>query len=262
MYYKLPSVEGYDALYSKRYGQFIGYIANEEFIESSWSVVIFPKNSKNTPKAINLLDIKYIAHKLTDNGVSWTFPYWTYPKGQFELIYKDKYYEFYQNSNVFPRTFLVGKYRVIKDEKQSLKTIFSDDFDLRREIVLEDDPKIAGANGDIGDAKIINYQPNNIEISVDSKTNALLFLTDNYALGWKASVDDRNVPILRANYTFRAIGIDAGKHSVRFWYDPWSFKVGIYLAIGGVIGILVTLLISRTVNRSKSASSWRSGRDR
>ena len=262
MYYGLPSVEGYDALYSKRYGQFIGYIGNEELIESNWSVVLFPKDSKNTPKAINLLGIKYIAHKLTDNGVSWTFPYWTYPRGQFNLIYKDNYYRFYQNNNVLPHTFLVGEYRVIKDKKQILKTIFSDGFNPGSEIVLEDDPKIIKTNGNIGDAKTIEYQPNNIEISVDSRSNALLLLMDNYDNGWKASIDGKSVPILRANYAFRAIGVDSGKHIVRFWYDPWSFKLGVYIAIAGLIGILVTILFSRTANRSKSSFSLQSQKDK
>ena len=240
----------------------MGYIANEEFIESAWSVVSFPKNSKNTPKAINLLGIKYIAHKLTDNGVSWTFPYWTYPRGQFNLIYKDNYYRFYQNNNVLPHTFLVGEYRVIKDKKQILKTIFSDGFNPGSEIVLEDDPKIIKTNGNIGDAKTIEYQPNNIEISVDSRSNALLLLMDNYDNGWKASIDGKSVPILRANYAFRAIGVDSGKHIVRFWYDPWSFKLGVYIAIAGLIGILVTILFSRTANRSKSSFSLQSQKDK
>ncbi|MDP2649863.1 MAG: YfhO family protein [bacterium] len=262
MYYKLPSVEGYDALYSKRYGQFIGYIEKGEFIDSNWSVVSFPKNSKNTQKAINLLNIKYIVHKLADDHAGWTFPYWTYPKDQFSLIYKDDKYEFYQNNNVFPHAFLVGEYRVIKDEKQILKTIFSSDFNLRHEIVLEDDPKIVKTSGDIGSAKIVNYLANDIEISVDSKANGLLFLAESYNKGWKASVDGKNVPILRANYTFRAIGVEAGKHSVRFWYDPWSFKLGVYLAIGGAIGILITILISKKANLSKPSSSLQSGKDK
>src|SRR3989344_210834 len=259
-YYRLPSVEGYDALYSKRYGQFIGYIANEEFIESNWSVVLFPKHSKNTFKAINLLDIKYVAHKLSDDGVSWTFPYWTYPKGQFDLIYKDNYYRFYQNNDVFPHTFLVGEYRIIKDEKQILKTLFGKDFNLRREIVLEEDPGIIGEKGDVGDAKIISYEPNNIEISVDSRNSSLLFLSENYAKGWRASVDGKSIPILRANYTFRAIKIDKGKHNVKFWYDPWGFRLGIYLAMGGLIGILVTILISKNASRSRLTFSLQNGK--
>jgi len=262
IYYKLPSVEGYDALYSKRYGQFIGYIEKEEFLESNWSVVSFPKNSDNTSKAINLLNVKYIVHKLADDKAPWTFPVWIYPKEQFDLIYKDNYYEFYQNNNVFPHAFLVGKYRIIKDKNQILKTLFSKDFDLGSEIVLEDNPGINIKEGDRGVAQIINYQPNNMEISVDSKSNALLFLSDNYALGWKASVDGNIVPILRANYTFRAIGIIEGKHTVKFWYDPWSFKVGVYLAIGGLVGILIMILVSRIVSHSKSSFSWQDQKGR
>jgi len=264
MYYKLPSVEGYDALYSKRYGQFIGYIESGEFVESAWSVVNFPKNSKNTQKAINLLDIKYIVHKLADNGVSWTFPIWKYPKGQFSLIYKDSYYEFYQNNNVFPHAFLIGEYRVIKGEKQILDTLFSKDFDLRREVVLEDNPGIDMKSGNIGEAKMINYQPSSMEISVDSKSKALLFLAENYINGWRASVDGRDVPVLRADYTFRAIIVDEGKHKVRFWYDPWSFKLGMCAAAGGLIGILITILVlvSKNANHSKSSSFLQSGKDK
>ena len=258
MYYKLPSVEGYDALYSKRYGQFLGYIEKEEFLESNWSVVNFPKNSKNTSKAINLLDIKYIVHKLADDHAGWTFPVWTYPKEQFDLIYKDDYYEFYQNNTVFPHAFLVGKYRVIKDQKQILKTIFSDHFDLRSEVVLEKNPEINMAEGDLGVAQIISYKPNSIEISVNSKSNALLFSTDNFALGWKASVDGKNTPILRANYAFRATPVKKGRHIVRFFYDPWSFKLGVYLSAFGLIGILITILISRKTNHSKLTFSLQS----
>ena len=262
IYYKLPSVEGYDALYNKRYGQFIGYIEKEEFLKSNWSVVSFPKNSKNTSKAINLLDIKYIVHKLADNGVSWTFPIWTYSEKQFDLIYKDDYYEFYQNNYVFPHAFLVGRYVVIEDEKQILKTLFSKNFDLRSEIVLEDNPGTNIKKGNMGDAKIISYKPNNIEISVDSRSNALLFLAENYAKGWKASIDGKNASILRANYTFRAIKIDKGKHNVKFWYDPWSFRLGIYLSIVGLIGMFFMILISKNINHLKSFFSSRNGKDR
>jgi len=243
MYYKLPSIEGYDALYSKRYGQFIGYIEEGNLLNSSWSVVNFPKNSKNTPKAMNLLDIKYIVHKLADDGASWTLPVWTYPANQFNLVYEDNYYKFYQNNNVFPHVFLVGKYRVIENDEQILKTLFSEDFDLRNEIVLENDPGLEMKDGNIGEAKIISYQSNNMEILVNSQSRALLFLSENYNNGWKASVDGEIVSILRADYTFRAIEVKEGKHNVKFWYDPWSFKLGLILAIGGGVGILITLLV-------------------
>lgn len=245
VYYKLPSAEGYDALYSKRYGQLIRYIEKSEFIESGWSVVSLPKHAQNTKKAINLLDIKYIVHKLADNGVSWTFPFWTYPEGQFSLIYKDDKYEFYQNNNVFPHAFLVSEYRVIKDKKQILETIFSNDFNLRKEIVVEEDPGIVKTEENVGETKILDYKQNKIEISVDAKNKALLFLSDNYYSGWKARVDEKEVRILKADYAFRAVPVEAGRHTVRFYYDPGSFRLGIGFALVGLIGIVVIYFVSR-----------------
>jgi len=255
MFYHLPSVEGYDALYITRYGELINFIEDGKLKELKHSVVIFSKTGLYTPKAINLLNIKYIVHKLADDHAVWTFPYWAYPNNQFKLIYKDNMYEFYENTNVFPRAFLVGQYKVLIGANKIRDLMFSSGIDLRKEIVLEEDPGIAKTEGNVGEAKIITYQSNNIEVSLDAKRSALLLLADNYYPGWKASVDGRSVPILRADYAFRAIPVEKGKHTVKFSYNPWSFSLGVYLATGGVIGILVMILISRIVNRPKSSSS-------
>ena len=255
IYYRLPSVEGYDALYSKRYGQFVAYIESRKLIQSAWSVVMFPKHSQDTLRAINFMDIKYIVHKLADSGASWTLPIWTYPGDQLKLIYKDSFYEFYENAKVFPHAFLVGKYRVGKNSDEILNLMFDKDFDLRNEIVLEEDPKIRSTKGYVGDVVITSYRENSMEISVDTKSKSLLFLADNYNQGWKATVDGKSIPILRANYTFRAIPVDAGKHSIKLSYDPWSFKFGIYLAVGGLAGTMLTALFSRKANPSRPSSS-------
>lgn len=255
MYYHLPLVEGYDALYIKRYGELISFIEEGKLKELNRSVVIFSKTGLYTPQAVNLLDIKYIVHKLADDHAVWTFPYWTYPKDQFKLIYKDKVYEFYENTNVFPHAFLIGKYEVAKDTDKIKNLMFGSNFDLRKEIVLEKDPGISKIEGYVGDAKIVSYNPNNIEIYVNANNKALLFLSENYYKGWKASVDGRDVSILRADYAFRSIPVEKGQHIVRFSYIPWSFKLGVYLALGGLIGILIMILASKKVNRSKSSFS-------
>ena len=255
IYYHLPSVEGYDALYIKKYGESISFIENGIPSDLRRSVVLFPKNGKHTSSAINLLNIKYIVHKLADDHAGWTFPYWEYANDQFKLVYKDSMYEFYENMNVFPHVFLAGKYKVEKDSGKILNLMFDNNFDLRKEIVLEEDPKMDQANEDLGSAKITSYKSNSIEISVEAKENALLFVSENYYPGWKASVNGKNTPILRANYAFRAISVEKGQYAVRFFYDPWSFRLGFYLAIGGLVGIiLLMILISRKANRSKPSS--------
>ncbi len=239
VYYSIPSVDGYDALYIKRYGEFIASLDNGKIKESYRSVVAFPKNGIYTPKAINLLGIKYIIHKVADNNKAWAFPFGSYPKGNFNLIYDDGRYQIFENKTVFPRVFLVGEYKVITDPQKIIDTMFSDNFNLKKEIVLEKDPGIKKTKQDIGSANITNYSPDQIDIDVAVNNQGLLFLSDSYYRDWKAEIDGVDTPIYRADYTFRAIKVPSGKHIIRFIYDPKSFRLGIYLAVLGIILILV-----------------------
>ncbi|MBI2028378.1 MAG: YfhO family protein [Candidatus Levybacteria bacterium] len=255
IYYNLPSVEGYDALYIKNYAEFIGFVENGKSRDLSRSVVIFPKDGIYTPEAVNLLDIRYIVHKLADDRASWTFPYWTYPDEQFKLIYRDDKYEFYENMKAFPHAFLVGKYRVVKGTQKAIDTMFNDKFDLSKEIILEEDPNLIQTIGSAGVAKITRYEPNNIDIEVTANNASLLYLADNFYNGWKAEIDGKEVSVLKANYTFRAIPIKTGKHFVRFFYDPASFRLGLYMALGGLIGVAIIFVFSRTRARKTPVSS-------
>ena len=128
------------------------------------------------------------------------------------------------------------------------------DLDLRKEIILEKDPGI-GKSNDPGEAKIVSYTPNNNEIDVNAKNESLLFLASNYYPGWKASIDGKEIPVLKANYAFKAIPVEKGKYAVKLSYDPWSFRLGVYLAIIGLMGLTSIILLSRNKDRLKSISA-------
>ncbi|HXS14530.1 MAG TPA: hypothetical protein VN711_00155, partial [Candidatus Saccharimonadales bacterium] len=55
-YYQLPSLEGYDALYPKRYGEFVSYVNTGILGEADRSVVSVSRNGKFTPQALDLLN--------------------------------------------------------------------------------------------------------------------------------------------------------------------------------------------------------------
>ena len=62
---------------------------------------------------------------------------------------------------------------------------------------------------------------------------------DSYYPGWKAYVDGEEKEILRANYLFRSVLIEPGEHTLRFEYDPLSFKLGLTITL---LTILVSLI--------------------
>ncbi len=246
IYYKLPSLEGYDAVYNRRYGEFIASLENGNLRESSRSVVSFPKNGLYSFKAINLLGVKYVVYRVSDGYSSWTFPFWNYKDGTFKLIYNDHVYQILENTEVFPRAFLVNKYFVETSSQKILNKMFDKNMDLRKEVVLEKNLKI-NLNGKNLNSKIENYSPNKVSVKTSADGDSILFLSDSFYPGWKAFVDGKETEILRADYAFRAVFVPKGIHTVVFSYEPFSFKLGVIGFVIGVLGVGILVLKDRLI---------------
>lgn len=59
--------------------------------------------------------------------------------------------------------------------------------------------------------------------SSNSKDGLAVFSDIYYAKGWKAFVDGKETPIMKADYVLRAIKIPAGAHKIEFKFHPDSF---------------------------------------
>jgi uncharacterized membrane protein YfhO len=79
--------------------------------------------------------------------------------------------------------------------------------------------------------KILEYQPEEVIIEARMKKPGKLFLADTYYPGWKAYIDDRETKIVRSHELFREVALDKGAHTVRFTYDPWTFKLGMVISL-------------------------------
>lgn len=178
---------------------------------------------------------------MADGHSVWNFPFWTYPAGTFSTIYNDSVYQVFQNTAAMPRAFLVNQYVVQTNPQKILDTMFNVNFNLRQAVVLEQNPKVKLSGQ--GAAKIINYSSEKITITTSSNGNNLLFLSDAYYPGWQAYVDGQKAPIYRADYAFRSIYVPAGKHQIEFIYSPLSFKLGVLLAVLGLLAIFVYSII-------------------
>ena len=245
-YFHIPSVEGYDPLYIKRYGEFITTAGDRKIGELARSTVYLNKNGFYTEKILNLLGVKYILHTISDGRNIWAFPFWQYPN-QFELIYRDEKHEVYQNNKALSRAFLVYDFKVIKEDQAIMNQMLASDFDLGKTVVLEEQPGITSskqAGREQGEVNIINYSPTIIDIDVKTSEPGFLFLSDNFYPGWKASVDNKPQEIYRANYTFRAVSVPTGEHKIRFFYNSPSFKIGLMISIVSLalIGLLAFLI--------------------
>ena len=66
---------------------------------------------------------------------------------------------------------------------------------------------------------------------VSMEGRGILVFSENWYPAWKAFVDGKRVPIIRAYGVMRALALDAGEHEVRMLYDSWLFKIGLWLSL-------------------------------
>jgi hypothetical protein len=201
-----------------------------------------------TTQLLNLMNVKYIVSKqelVSPNfeKVQESFPV---SKEQIEKAnLKDPYsIKIYENKNVFPRAFLVSGCKII-EEDQGFKNEFLDKkINFKALLLLDKNPDNFNCTGEVskvkeGSVKITSYKSNTVDLTVISKTRQFLFMGDSYYPGWKAYVDGEEKEILRANYLFRSVLIEPGEHTLRFEYDPLSFKLGLTITL---LTILVSLI--------------------
>ncbi|MCL4395723.1 MAG: YfhO family protein, partial [Chloroflexi bacterium] len=154
--------------------------------------------------------------------------------------------DLFVNTRALPRAFVVAGVQVVPDHPAAFDAIHATGFDPTRTVVLEQGDAGGGlpladrapaAASEPGGATITGYGPNEIKLDVAAANDGVLFLSEVYYPGWRAWVDDREVPVLRADFLFRGIQVPAGAHQVRLQYDPPSFKVGVGLFALTLLGL-------------------------
>lgn len=94
-------------------------------------------------------------------------------------------------------------------------------------------------------AKIIlkNVRPDELIYESNNPHNGLAVFSEMYyPHGWKATIDGKEAPIYRVDYTLRALSVPAGKHEIRFVFEPQIVKIGSNLSLVGAILLMLWLV--------------------
>jgi hypothetical protein len=141
-------------------------------------------------------------------------------EGDLTLVAQTRDGFLYENPRARPRvSFVTGAQGA--DFAAMLKTGTWPDVDLATTVLLEERPA-PQAPAASGNARIVAYRNNAVQVEVDAPADGYLVLNDPYHPWWRASVDGRDAPILRANVLFRAVPVPAGRHRVEFAFEPLS----------------------------------------
>jgi hypothetical protein len=145
----------------------------------------------------------------------------------------------YLNRRSLPRALLVHQATSVHDHEAAFAALQSPDFDPANRVVLEEGEALAAVPTEPGTIHFDGYQPNSLQLSVVSPADGYLVLSEAWYPGWQATVDGQPVPVLRANYAFRAIRLSPGAHQVALTFAPQSWPIGLVASALTLLGVVI-----------------------
>ncbi|MCO6456777.1 MAG: YfhO family protein [Pirellulaceae bacterium] len=158
---------------------------------------------------------------------------------------------FYERREPLPRAFVLGTVRQRQRRgpvEEQLRRL-----DPRREVLIEEDLLDPGPRQMWHAARVVYDGNNQVRVLAELEASGYLVLSDTYYPGWTASAAGQQLPVVPANFAFRAVPLSAGRHEVQFDYEPPGLKVG--LLVSGLTLFWLVLLSLRD-----SGPTQRSGR--
>ncbi len=153
----------------------------------------------------------------------------------------------YERPSALPAAWLVHRVEVRADEA-TLERLEEPDFDPRSTVLLEQEPACPLSEPAQPEKVQFSRRGNNqIALAVHADSAGILVLSEIYYPGWRAALDGDPLPILRADYTLRALCVPPGEHRIVMTYDPPALKIG--LATTGLTSLLVVIAVAWAVKR-------------
>lgn len=202
-HYKIQTLEGYDPLYIKSYGEFIASMERDKPDISSpfgFNRIITPHNY-NSP-FMDFLNVKYV---LSLNEIS---------SEEFIKVMEEGETKLYQNIEVSPRAFFVENILLGEDDKSVIGKVHA--VNLADTAVLYSSNAPSNSHFRSGTVNIKSYSENKIIMQTENSGEGFLVVSDVYYPSWGVMIDGVKGHIYRTNYAFRGVVVPAGKHTVEF----------------------------------------------
>ena len=100
----------------------------------------------------------------------------------------------------------------------------------------------AQSNDSTAKVKLVKYEPNNLQYTIDSKNGGVVVFAEIYYPGWTATIDGQPAELGRVNYILRALNVKAGKHTVVLDFHPTSISTTETIAYIAIVILLLAIV--------------------
>ncbi|MCR4662563.1 MAG: YfhO family protein [Endomicrobiaceae bacterium] len=138
------------------------------------------------------------------------------------------------NFDTLSRLNVYYDYKVEVDKEKIYEKLSEEQFDIFNTVIVEKHPQYEIKDKGKYNLNITHFDENSIDFDIETTQPAIILYTDNYSKDWYAyNIENpkEKYEIVCADYIYKAISVNEGKHKIRIEYKPKSFIAGMYISI-------------------------------
>jgi hypothetical protein len=181
---------------------------------------------------------------------------WTPASPHVARIWEDDLQVVYEDLDARPLAYLVSSWETAASPDQARQQLLASRPQDNTVVVERDgaaspvDARRSGPNR-LREAQVARDTPVQTTVTLPDKDGGLLVLNDSYYPGWRAFIGARQERILRVNGAFRGVRVPPGADTVRFVYDPVSYRIGLWTSL--ITAAVLVLVAWRRPSRTRPA---------
>ena len=161
----------------------------------------------------------------------------------------------YRVNGSLPRLSIFHRVRAAASFAQALPLVTGDGFDVAREAVVEGTAPVLEPVRGRESVQVTRTRSDLLEADVETASTGLLMQNDQWYPGWQATLDGRDVPLLRVDGLFRGVVIPAGRHHVTIAYRSGVAAAGTWVSLLSLLVVLGLFAVGRLSARRLGAAS-------
>jgi hypothetical protein len=137
-----------------------------------------------------------------------------------------------------------GQKPVFESDGQTLQSITVEDFNPQEIVYLPESERatVSVSNQTLCVVTDASYSLNKMEADVNAALPSLVVISQSYFHLWRAFVDEKPVPLLRANLAFQAVTVPAGTHHIKLIYHDPNYEIGAVFSVLSLVACGVVWL--------------------
>lgn len=248
------SPNGYDPLYPKWYGEFIGASKDGKLIRSfennnrsdatiasGFGETDFQDNTYRK-QILRALGVSLIIDRQENGTSEKTFPPKTY------TLTNASDWRIFTDLDAPSILRIAGKSNIANTKEEFERIFFTPSFNPNMDVMV-DDPTIPALHG-TGSVEIITYSPSTIEATTKTKGTSMLIVANTFYNGWNAYIDGKPTTLYRVNWTMNGVLLPEGNHTIILRYEPISYRIGLWISALSLFAFVAIVIFKNTKHHS------------